>query len=117
MANPILTGEMSVIWRKMVQTKFGMMVILAVAESGDHFRSIVTVAGAEGLRSNMTPDRWPTLKEAKLSCAALAMGAANELYNDAAALGFAMEHEGDDADRVTSLVMPGSGLILPDGVN
>lgn len=116
MDNPILSGQMNLIWRKTLQTKFGLVVMLAVAEEGDHFRSIVTVASASGLKSNVAKEHWPSLKEAKLSCAALTMGAANELYNDAAALGLAMEQEDESVGRVSSLVLPGSEIVLPAGV-
>lgn len=116
MDNPIIGGQMNLVWRKTMQTKFGLMAVLAVAEEGDHFRSIVTVVGVSGMKSNMAKEHWPTIKEAKLSCAALTMGAANEMYNDAAALGFAFEQEDESADRLSSLVLPGSELVLPAGV-
>lgn len=116
-ANPILTGQMKIVWQRLVQSPFGFFIKLDAAEEGAHFRALCTIVTLKGMETRCGTEHWPTLRDAKNAAAALACGAINEFYNAAQSVYQEVLLEPEDKDLVSEIVAPGSSLILPHGVH
>ncbi len=104
---------MRITWQKPVTTNFGMLVVLAVAEEGAHYRSLVTIPG---VKINCSTTHWATVREAKMECAAIAMTAVNNLYNELLGHMNQFGVEDESTDRISEVELPESKIILPAGV-